>query len=301
MRVISDNDYAGDPDGLVQLAHLLLCATVDVPFVVGSHLPMDAFNEDRRSAARAVTEARRIAELCKQADLKIVAGSESPLRSRTEPVESEAAKAIIAEALRDDTNIPLYVTCGGGLTEIASAWLMAPQIAQRLTLVWIGGHEYGDVAPPPGAGDLEYNTSIDRIAAQVIFNDSDLNLWQIPRNVYRMAMTSRAELLLRMATTDLGLHLFERLGRTVDQLRSLGLNLGETYVLGYSPLVLLTALWSGFEPAPSSSPWIARRCPRLLDSGLYEDCPDGRLIRVFTGLDTRVMFEDFYAKLALNG
>jgi hypothetical protein len=104
-----------------------------------------------------------------------------------------------------------------------------------------------------------------------------------------------------MAITDLGRHLFERLGRVVDQLRSHGLNLGETYVLGDSPLVLLTALWSGFEPAPSSSPWTTRRCPRLLDSGLYGDRPDGRLIRVFTGVDTRLMFEDFYAKLALNG
>jgi purine nucleosidase len=38
-----------------------------------------------------------------------------------------------------------------------------------------------------------------------------------------------------------------------------------------------------------------------LDSGLYGDRPDGRLIRVFTGIDTRLMFEDFYAKLTLNG
>jgi purine nucleosidase len=300
MRVISDNDYAGDPDGLVQLAHLLLSATVEVPFVISSHLPLDAFNADRRSAARGVIEARRVAALCKRLDLKIVAGSELALRSRTEPIATEAAKAIVAEALRDDTSLPLFVTCGGGLTEIASAWLMEPRIAERVTLVWIGGHEYDDVAPPPGAGDLEYNTSIDPTAAQVIFNDSDLHLWQVPRNTYRMAMTSRAELLLRMATTDLGRHLFERLGHVVDQLRSHGLNLGETYVLGDSPLVLLTALWSGFEPAPSSSPWTTRRCPHVLDSGLYGGHPDGRAIRVFTGIDTRLMFEDFYAKLALN-
>ncbi len=35
-RVISDNDYCGDPDGLVQLAHHLLCIGIHIPFVAGS-------------------------------------------------------------------------------------------------------------------------------------------------------------------------------------------------------------------------------------------------------------------------
>ena len=152
LRVISDNDYAGDPDGLVQLAHLLLSATVEVPFVIGSHLPRDTFNTDGRSAARAVVEARRVAALSRRAELKIIAGSESALGSRTEPIATDAAQAIVGEALRDDTDLPLYITCGGGLTEIASAWLLEPRIAQRVTVVWIGGHEYDGIAPPAWRG-----------------------------------------------------------------------------------------------------------------------------------------------------
>ena len=35
IRVITDNDYSGDPDGLVQLAHLLLSPSVDIRAVVG--------------------------------------------------------------------------------------------------------------------------------------------------------------------------------------------------------------------------------------------------------------------------
>jgi purine nucleosidase len=30
MRVVSDNDYSGDPDGLVQLAHHALSTSVDL-------------------------------------------------------------------------------------------------------------------------------------------------------------------------------------------------------------------------------------------------------------------------------
>jgi len=37
------------------------------------------------------------------------------------------------------------------------------------------------------------------------------------------------------------------------------------------------------------------------DTGLYAaGAPDARPIRIFTGLDTRLMFEDFYAKLVLH-
>ncbi len=38
------------------------------------------------------------------------------------PNISEGAKAIVKEALRDDTNLPLYVVCGADLTDIASAY-----------------------------------------------------------------------------------------------------------------------------------------------------------------------------------
>ena len=44
-RVIVDNDFSGDPDDFFQLVHHLLSPTVEIPFVVASHLrpgdPMD--------------------------------------------------------------------------------------------------------------------------------------------------------------------------------------------------------------------------------------------------------------------
>src|SRR3712207_8005339 len=70
--------------------------------------------------------------------------------------------------------------------------------ADRLTAVWIGGPEYPDLAPPPpGASGMEYNLRIDVTAAQVVFNDSTIPLWQVPRNVYRQCLVSMTELLHR--------------------------------------------------------------------------------------------------------
>jgi hypothetical protein len=58
--------------------------------------------------------------------------------------------------------------------------------------------------------------------------------------------------------------------------------------------------WTGFEPGPASSPWIERPCPAIDDTGLYTDsAAHARPIRIFTGIDTRLMFEDLYAKLTL--
>src|SRR6187455_804238 len=38
MRVIIDNDFGGDPDGLYQLVHHLLSPSVEIRAIIGSHL-----------------------------------------------------------------------------------------------------------------------------------------------------------------------------------------------------------------------------------------------------------------------
>lgn len=80
-------------------------------------------------------------------------------------------------------------------------------------------------------------------------------------------------------------------------LRWYHLNIGETYILGDSPLILLTALQSSFEPDASSSDYTAIRAPLINDQGNYETVPAGQLIRVYHHLDTRLLFDDFFAKL----
>jgi purine nucleosidase len=169
-------------------------------------------------------------------------------------------------------------------------------------LVWIGGHEHDGLAePPPGGTDMEYNLHIDPLAGQVVFDDSDLRIWQVPRDMYRTVIASRAELLVRMRPHgELGGHLFDALASVVGKAAAHGVPLGETYVLGDSPLVLLTALLTAFEPGPASSFHVTRPCPTIADTGLYEPNPRGRPLRVYTRLDNRLLLEDLYAKLALH-
>ena len=288
-RVISDNDYCGDADGLVQLAHHLLSPSVHLRCVVASPMADEASIGQSASAEASAAAASTITGLCGRSDVSIVAGQ-------------EASSAIIVEAMREDTDAPLFVACGGGLTAIAEAWQQEPRIADRLTVVWIGGREHADLAPaPPDDPPVEYNTGIDFAASQVVFNKSDLHVWQVPRDAYRQVIASRAELLVRMRPHGpLGRHLYDALAGTVDMLNGMGMLLGETYILGDSPLVLLTALFSNFHPGPSSSAYVERPRPWLADNGGYEEREAGPPLRIFTRLDTRLVLEDLYAKLELR-
>lgn len=297
VRVVSDNDYSGDPDGLVQLAHHALSPSVDLRCVIGSHLRAgDPLDPSGITADNAADKARTVLALAGRTDVPVIAGSNVGLVDRHTPIDSAAARAIIAEA-HADSPLPLYVCGGAGLTEIASAWLIDPTISSRLTVVWIGGAEYPGIEAPPGATAAEYNTLIDPVAAQVVLSDSDVVVWQVPRNAYREAIASFAEMQAWRATV-LGTHLVESLEAVAEVATAAGVNVGEAYVIGDSPLVLLTALQSSFEAWPSSSRSQLLPAPVLDDSGAYTgDVVPNRTIRVWSDLDMRLLMADLHAKL----
>ncbi|TAE29021.1 MAG: nucleoside hydrolase [Cytophagales bacterium] len=303
MRVIVDNDFSGDPDGLFQLAHLLMSPSVEVRGIIGSHLRVgDGFDRSTTQADNAAKKAREVLSIMNVTKpIPVFAGSNTAMVNDSTPVKNEAVNFIIQEALRTDTKLPLYVVCGAGLTEIASAVLTNPQIADKLTLIWIGGPEYTELAtPPPGYTEVEYNLNIDQAAARAVFNRSAVALWQIPRNAYRQCLISYAQLLTKVKPRGkTGAYLAGTLESLMTRIQSF-LNIGETYILGDSPLVLLTALQSSFEADPSSSTYVVRQAPRINAAGVYAHNHKGRPIRVYTQLDTGLMFNDFFAKLELN-
>ncbi|GAA4466912.1 hypothetical protein GCM10023189_49720 [Nibrella saemangeumensis] len=302
MRVIVDNDFSGDPDGLFQLAHLLLSPSVDIRAIIGSHLKVgDGFDNSKTQADNAAKKARELLQVMGIPDnIPVLAGSNTAMPNDSTPVKSAAVEFIIKEASRTDTRLPLYILCGAGLTEIASALLTSPQISNKLTLVWIGGSEYSDLAlPPPNYSNPEYNLNIDIPAARVVFNRSAIPIWQVPRNAYRQAVLPYSQLLLRVKPQGkTGSYLTGVLEGLMTRIQRF-VNIGETYIMGDSPLVLLTALQSSFEADPSSSDYVIKSAPSINPQGAYEYNHTGRPIRVYTRLDINLMFADFFAKLEL--
>lgn len=297
-RVIVDNDFSGDPDDLFQLAHHVLSPSVTIPFVVASHLsPGDPMDPTATQAENAAVIARDLLQRM-DSGIDVVAGSNVATMTDAGHGSAAAAARIVEEALRDDP-VPLYYAAGGGLTDLAAAIESEPAICERMTVVWIGGDPYhldslGPATPPR----VEYNLAIDLDAARRVFA-SKMPLWQVPSDAYRQCLVSAIELERRVRRTgELGAFLAEAIDRVRD-MQPVGAGRAETYCLGDNPLVLLTALQSFYRPDPSSSDWTWQPARRILDSGGYGGpLPDARPIRVAKRLDTRLMLEDFFLKLA---
>jgi inosine-uridine nucleoside N-ribohydrolase len=301
-RVILDNDFSGDPDGLFQLAHHLASPSVEIPLVIGSHIHTgDFLDSTTHQPENAVAKVRELyAAMNLQHRPPVVPGRGTALTKDGSPEPNEAARRIIAEAIRTDTALPLYYAAGAGLTDLAAALMHEPRIGKKLTLVWIGGMEHGDMLPGvPPRRDAEYNLTIDLAAAQWVFNRSDVEIWQVPRNVYRQLIISHAELVANLAGAGtLGTFLIRQLERVSALMKD---GLGETYILGDSPLVTLTALQSSFDPDSASSAYVVRPTPRIADDGSYVPAAAVRPMRVYQTIDTRLTFADMNAKFQRVG
>ncbi|KLE36153.1 hypothetical protein AAW00_06305 [Aurantiacibacter luteus] len=297
MRVICDNDFSGDPDGLFQLAHHLLSPSVTIPFIVGSHIHVDDFLDGSRTqadnaAARALA---LIAAMGLSQAPEVLIGVNAVSDIGSSP--SALTRRIIAEAERDDTDLPLVYAAGAGLTELAEALRAAPHIAGRMRLAWIGGPEWEETPlPVPSRGSWEYNFHIDIAATQFVFNDSGIEIWQVPRQTYRQVMVSMPELERALeGAGSLGTFLLDALSDVRHRWPD---HMGETFILGDNPLVTLTALMSSFEPDTSSSAYVVRPTPMVTADGTYNPRPGARPMRIFNEIDTRLTLADMFAKFA---
>ena len=142
-------------------------------------------------------------------------------------------------------------------------------------------------------GGYEYNLNNDIKAARVVMN-SEIPVWQIPRNVYSQVIVSLAELEYKVRPCgELGMYLFDQLaenGHTTFARATT--RTGEYWCLGDSPAVgvLLFAHMYDYE-------WL--QAPLITDNMTYVKNSQNRPIRVYNRVDNRFILEDFYAKLAL--
>lgn len=105
------------------------------------------------------------------AAIPVFRGSDAFLKDRNTPVESDAAENIIRTVKNSEE--PVIIVAIGAITNVASALLKAPELAQKAAVVWLGGHalHYPNTK--------EFNLYQDVPAAQVVF-DSGIPLLQIP-------------------------------------------------------------------------------------------------------------------------
>lgn len=294
-RVIVDNDFAGDPDDLFQLAHHLLVEGTEVRGVVVSRLRQDdAWNRTGRSVEAGRERVQGLLGAMGVTGVDLYDGDDRGFADYDGP--TDASRFIVDEAMRDDDR-PLFLVAGGSLGDVARAYKAEPAIAERLTLIWIGGSEHpGCAYVPDGATTLEYNMALDVAAACYVFNDTNANVWQMPRNVYRSALVPFSVIRRGCGRAGaMGAYLLSQLSAVRTMVAEFMGHAGATYVLGDQPLVLLSSLHTTFEPDAASSFYDVIPRVRLAEDGTYRYPQDTRPMRRYTQIDNNILLDDMFA------
>ena len=128
------------------------------------------FNQHSTSPAdgmeKSYNEIHNILTLMNENELKriVFRGSDKYLPDEKTAVVSDAANHLVELAMQYTPDSPLYVVAIGAITNVASALLIKPEIAERIVLVWLGGHSFD------WPDTKEFNMYQDVAGARVIFN-----------------------------------------------------------------------------------------------------------------------------------
>lgn len=286
-RVIINSDVKNEADDQFAVVHALLSPTLDVRGIIPAHFGTHRV-ADSLAASRAELDLL-LEMLSLGRDVPTADGAPHALDDEQTPVDSAGARLIIEEARRSDAG-PLYIAFLGPLTDMASALLLAPDIADTdTTVIWIGGPPYGDLV---SVGSWpEFNLKNDIASANVVF-DSGIRLWQVPSNVYRLVNVGYAELEARVEPYgELGRYLAQQVVDFNTEYHRVAI---ESRSLGDSPAIgLMLEPFSGVMRRQSGVQFTA--------DGHYEAADPEREILVVESVDVRFLLEDMFTKIARHG
>jgi inosine-uridine nucleoside N-ribohydrolase len=284
VRVITNTDAKNEADDQFAIVQTLLSPKFDNVGFIAAHFGTDRVKDSMEQSYRELEVIFDKMKFDKKG--MIFRGAAEGIKDENTPIDSEGARLIIREAMKDDDR-PLFVTFMGPLTDLACAYLMEPRIAGRLTAIWIGGGQYPN-------GGAEFNLSNDINAANVIFA-SPIEVWQVPKNVYEMMPVTLAELEYRVRPCgEIGAYLCDQLDKHAheDIPRKSAFRTGESWVLGDNPSIGLILYEHRFD-----FDWVP--APAIGNDMQYIHTGRFRPIRVYRSIDSRLLLEDMFCKLAL--
>jgi inosine-uridine nucleoside N-ribohydrolase len=205
-------------------------------------------------------------------------GARAWLPASALPVPSPAADDLIMRANRAEE--PLFVLTIGAPTNVASALLLEPGIAERIVVVWLGGN------PGYWHRAVEFNVEQDLHASHVLL-DSGVPLVHIPcRNVTEHLRTTQAEM-----------------DRFVRGHGAIGNYLADIYAEHFSDhFARSKVLWDVGVVAwlvnPEWVPTVVVHSPLLTGEGTWSHDPRRHLIREALSVDRDAVFADLFRKLS---
>ncbi len=278
-RVVLDTDAFNEVDDQFALAHLLLSpeqvrleAVYAAPFLNRRSVsPSDGMERSYEEIGRVIAQTGTLKP-------PVFRGSTAYLPGASQPVPSEAAHDLIERALATKEE-KLYVLGIAASTNIASALLLEPKIADKIVVVWLGGHA------PYWPHTREFNLLQDLHAARVLL-DSKVSLVLLP--CYPVA----SHLSITGAELEQDLAPHSKLGRYLTGLvheHEKGRPSGWSKVIWdiAASAWAINSKWITAEKSPS---------PVLKDDLTWGDSTGRHLIEIARQIDRDAIFHDFYAK-----
>lgn len=291
MRIAICSDAKNEADDQFAIAHALLTPSFDVRGMVAQHFgspgSMEASFREIEHIRSLIPSANHVPVLHGEPDMLGPIDALPDCEPSVKDFMSEGVRFLIEEALHPDPR-PLYVLCMGPLTDVAVALRARPEIATRMTVIWVGGGRYP-------SGSHEANLAHDLVAAREVFATC-VPLWQIPSKAYKTLAVPVAQLETEVRPRGaLGAYLYDQLLTFMEQ------NIDtkpwinpESWVLGDQAAVgvLLAEQKECYDEIPA---------PQLDDGYRYLPAIDNsRTIRVYHDLNTRLVLDDLFAKLKLH-
>ncbi len=211
-------------------------------------------------------------------------GSEQYLPDENSPVLSPAAEHLCSLAMNYSCEHPLYVVAIGAITNVASALLLHPEIADHVVIVWLGGHALH------WPDNHEFNCMQDVAAARVVFS-SGAPLVILPCNGVVSAFTTTGPELH---------HWLDGRNALCDYLVSHTVEEAEAYAKG--------KVWSRIIWDVTTIGWMLNQDDRFMQSSLvptpipeydhhYSVQADHPLCRMVYHINRDALFEDLFLHL----
>lgn len=174
--VVLDTDAYNEIDDQFAIAYMLRATEKLAPRAIyAAPFHNEKSNGPAEGMEKSYDEILHLLELAGRTDLAadVYKGSIRYLSDEKTPVPSDAANDLVERAMGYSPESPLYVVAIGAITNVASALLLRPEIAERIVIVWLGGNAY------EWPNNLEFNMAQDVAAARVVF-DSGAAVVQLP-------------------------------------------------------------------------------------------------------------------------
>ena len=207
IRAVIDSDAATEIDDHFAISYAIASPDkIDLQAVIAAPFFKATVSSPEEGMTKSFEAIKMLFKLMgKESEGVVFKGAPRFMPDRNTPVDTAGARRIIelARKAKADNEV-LYIIAIAALTNVASAILMAPDIIDCCTVVWLGGNAiewYG--------GNNEYNLRGDLCASQVLF-DSGIPLVQFPcQMVTDHLITTEPELRARcLECGDIGHHLY---------------------------------------------------------------------------------------------